>query len=244
MKRKRKKTKIKKTVKWYLDRILRVTAAALVITGAVLLICGSVQDSMALILTGIAMLPGFGILITPNIVLYAFKDNVNWKSKFREKRDKLYKAGLLGTVDDMSPYHSKLLWGVRREALLNLFVLLLVVVGIVAVRIILLVNDIVGESEADFFIILAALTFGIPILAYNIAGSAYRIRTVKRREYNAYRTVVTGADGLNMWIMDEKENITSFDYCRCLGIRSKQVHNTKAVIVFVPDEVYIIPEKE
>ena len=244
MKRKRKIKEKPKTFNRYLNRILIAAVAAIVITGVVIMIVSAVQDNMTMMFVGIAMLPGASILATPNIVRYALKDNTDWESKFREKRYKLHKAGMLSTVSDMSPYLKKLLWGVRREALWNFFKLMLGVFGILVIRIILIANDVGEANEVDFFIILGVLVFGIPISAYNIASSAYRIRTVKRRQYNAYRTEASGADGLHMWIMDKNDNIYTFDYCRCLGIRPKKVHGTKVILVFVPDEVYLIPDGE
>ena len=244
MKRKKKKTQ-PKTFKWYLDRILRVLVGVLVITGVVLFIVGGTQDNMIMMFVGIGILPGTGILITPNIVRYAFKDNTDWKSKFRGRLDRLYKAGMLSRVSDMSPYQNKLVRGVRREALWNLSKLLLVVTVVLVVTYFAITEGADDNSAVVVFLVLiGVLTFGIPIIAYNIASSAYRVRTVKRREYDAYRTVVSGADGLNIWIIDPKDAVHTFEYCRCLGIRSKNVHNTKAILVFIPDEVYLLPEQE
>ena len=243
MKRKKKKTQ-PKTFKWYLDRILRVLVGVLVITGVVLFIVGGTQDNMIMMFVGIGMLPGTGILITPNIVRYSLKDNTDWKSKFRGRLDRLYKAGMLSGVSDMSPYQKKLVRGVRREALLN-FSVLVVVLAVILVANFLLIKNGDGDNEGiSFILIVGVVTFGIPISAYNIGGSVYRIRTVKNCKYNAYRTVVSGADRLNMWIIEPQGAVHTFEYCRCLGIRSKNVHNTKAILVFVPDEVYLLPEQE
>lgn len=242
---KNKKKEQPRTFKQKLDKMLKFAVAALVLTAVVLFIVGAAQDNMTLMIVGTAMLPGTGILITPNIVLYAFKDNKGWKGKFRETHDRLYKEGMLGSVDDMSPYQNKLLWGVRREALWNLFKLTVLLAGILAGSYLIVVN---GESGSDeflsFLVVIGILTFGIPTMSYNIACSAHRIRTVKRCKYNAYHAVASGADGLYMWIMGKNEAIHSFDYCRCLGIRAKKIHNTNVILVFVPDEVYLIPDKD
>ena len=226
------------------DRIRWWAVGALVITGVVLSIIGSENDNTALTVVGAAMLPGAGIVITPRVVREAFNDNKSWKSRGGDQRNKLYRAGMFGEVSDMLPYQSKLLWGVRREALWNLFILLLVLGGVLVGCWFGIVNGSAKNEFASFLLIIGIVTFGIPIAAYNIACSVYRIRTVKRRGYDACRTVVKGANGLHMWIMDDKERVIKFDYCRRLGIRAKDIHDTKVILVFVPDEVYLLPDRE
>lgn len=238
------KQKKKKEKKRLRDRIHWWAVGALVITGIVLSIIGAENDNTVLTIVGAAMLPGAGIVITPRVVREAFNDNKSWKSRSGDQRYKLYRAGLLGEVSDMSPYQSKLVWGVRREALWNLFKLLLVLGAVLAGGYFGVVNRSSDNEFFSFLLLIGIVTFGIPIAAYNIACSVYRIRTVKRREYDTCRTVVKGANGLHMWVMDDKERVIKFDYCRRLGIRARDIHDTKVILVFVPDEVYLLPDRE
>lgn len=226
------------------NRILKIACGVLILTGIILFFAGGMNDNVAVIIVGIALFPAAGIVITPLVVKEARNDNKSWKSKFNEQRNMLYKAGLLETVSDMTPYQNKLIWGVRRLALRNLLFLVLVL-GVTLVGSFLGIKERIFDNEfLSFILLVGVVTFGIPISAYNIACSAYRIRTVKRCEYNAYHTVVKGANGMHMWIMDDKERVIKFDYCKRLGIRAKNIHDTELILVFVPDEVYLLPNIE
>lgn len=241
MKKKEKNKQPPGAAKKTLDRVLKILVAVLVVTGVILFLAGGTNDNIPLMFVGIGMLPAAGIVITPLSVKEAFNDNKSWKSRFSDQRNRLYKAGMLKRVSDMTPYQNKLVGGVRRLAFWNLFKLLLVL-GVV------LVGSLLGAKESSgnngflsFIVLVGIVTFGIPISAYNIACSAYRLRTVKRCEYNAYHTIVKGANGMHMWIMDDNERVIKFDYCKRLGIRAKDIHDTGLILVFVPDEVFLLP---
>lgn len=224
--------------------MLKILCGILAVTGVALFFAGGINDNIPLIFVGVGMLPAAGIVITPLSVKEAFNDNKSWKSKFSDQRNRLYKAGMLKSVSDMSPYQNKLIWGVRRLALRNLLVLVLIL-GAVLVGSFLGIKNRSSDNEfLSFILLIGIVTFGIPISAYNIACSVCRIRTVKRCEYNAYHTVVKGANGMHMWIMDDKERVFKFDYCKRLGIRAKNIHDTELILVFVPDEVYLLPNIE
>lgn len=75
MKHKQKKNETPKTFKWYLDKILMVVTAAFLITGLVIWGVSADNGNMTMMLIGVAMIPGTGLLITPNIILSAVKDS-------------------------------------------------------------------------------------------------------------------------------------------------------------------------
>lgn len=225
-------------------KALKWVVGALVLTAVVLLMVAAAFENTTLMYVSLAIFPATGILITPNVVRSAANDSAGWKSKFRETEDNLRKAGKLSAVSNMKPYESKLLRGVRREALWNFLKLTVVLVVLLVANTVWLTNGDSDNEMLNFIIFLVIATFGIPAEAYNISCSAQRIRIVKNRKYIAYRTTASGADGLNMWIIDSNDHVHTFDYCRRLGIRAKDVHNTRVVLVFVPSEVYLLPDNE
>lgn len=85
------------------------------------------------------------------------------------------------------------------------------------------------------------VVFLIPIFSYNITCSVCRIRTVLRHEYSVYHAVVSKVDWVEMYITGETGNVYKFEYCRCLGVRAKEIHDTNVILAFVPDEVYLLP---
>lgn len=221
----------------------------LVLLGALILFAAADMDDSELISLGSGILILVGFLMSPNIILYAIKDNKDWRSKaFKYKREesfekKIYKEEIFHKLEDASPYHNKIVFGVVREAVLNFGALII----LIALALIGLFNTFLFGSGRDsskaFAYITAILVFLIPSFVYNLTCSIYRLRTVLRREYFACRTVVSEVYKFEISIMG-KNNTYKFSYCRCLGIRAKDVCETNAVLVFVPDEVYLIPYNE
>lgn len=247
MKQDQKEKENPKTFKWYLDKILMVAVAVFFITGLVIWIVATENDNMTMMFVGAAMIPGTGLFMAPNIVLTAIKDSKEWKSRtFKDRRGRsfsrqLHNEDFFYEITYPSPYHSKILWGVIREAILNFGVLIIPIVYFIIRNVILFIfgmSRFEGKAVLFLLIIVAIL---IPAFSYNLTCSICRIRTVLRREYGVYHAVVSKANGLDMYITGQNGKVYKFEYCRCLGIRAKKIHNTRVILVFVPDEVYLLP---
>lgn len=171
----------------------------------------------------------------------------DWQSRlFKDKlgksfKGRLHKEDFFYKMEDPSRFHSKVVFGVIREAILNSGGLIILIPFIIIGNILTLMFGMHREQTKAGFYILVIVVFLIPIFAYNIACSICRIRTVLRREYIAYHAVVSKVDWFDMYITGEKGNTYEFSYCRCLGVRAKEIHNTNVILVFVPDEVYLLP---
>ena len=93
-----------------------------------------------------------------------------------------------------------------------------------------------------FFAMVFIAAFGIPILAYYITNAACRLRVVKKHKYIAYHAVVKSVRSYKISINDNGRHY-SYKYATCVGIREKNVHDTKAVLIFIPDDVLVFPDK-
>ena len=101
--------------------------------------------------------------------------------------------------------------------------------------------DLSRVSGAPGMFVLGVLLFGIPALSYFTANLVIRIRTIIRNEYEAYHAVVKRVDINSMSIVCDKQAY-KFKYPVCVGKRGKKIHDTPAILVFLLDEVYIIPD--
>lgn len=241
------KEKKPRTFKWYLDKILMVLMALFILTGIVICLVAAENGNMKMMLIGVAMIPGTGLLATPNIVLYAIKDCRDWKDRSfkagsrKSFRGQLQREDTFYEIKDSSPYHSKIVSGVIRNAILNFGVLFLFIVIAIIGGIYSFFEDMDSDRAQAFAFLLFIAVLLIPIFTYHITCSIYRIRTVLRHEYSIYYAVVSNVDGSDLYIDGAKGNVYEFKYCTCLGIRKKEIHNTKAILVIVPDEVYLLP---
>ena len=247
MKHEQQKNEKPKTFKWYLDKILMVVTAAFLMTGVVIWIVSTENDNITMMFISVAMIPGTGLLITPNIVLLAVKDSKDWKSRsFKDRRgrsfnNQLHREDFFFKMENPSRFHSKIVLGVVREAILNSGGMMILISCIIIGSIMLLILGMDRYHAGAYLFIFIIVVFLILILSYNITCSVCRIRTVLRREYSVYHAVVSKVDWLDMYITGEKGNVYKFGYCRCLGVRAKEIHDTNVVLVFVPDEVYLLP---
>lgn len=251
MKRKqKKKEKYKKTFKWYLDKILMAIMGIFALMGVMALLSSADSDGTELMFSGIAILLLTGLLMSPNILLYAVKEGKDWESRvFKYKqgksfRNKLYQEDFFRKVADPSPYHNKIVHGVIREAVWSLGGLIVLITYILFRNIISFLFGYSRRRSKAFVYISAIIIFLIPMFAYNVTCSIHRIRTVLRREYFVCHAVVSGVKCFNMRITGKKGDIYQFKYCRCLGVRERDVHDSKVILAFVPDEVYLLPDNE
>lgn len=241
------KEKKPRTFKWYLDKTLMVLVAIFLLTGIVICIGAAEDGNTKLMMVGAATIPGTGLLATPNIVLYALKDCKVWKSRafragYRKSFERqIHSEDTFYEIKDSSPYHSKIVAGAIRNAILNFGVLLIFIVIAIAGGIYSFFYDMDSDSAEAFIFLFGIAVLLIPIFTYHITCSIYRICIVLRHEYSIYYAVVNDVDGSDLYIAGAKGNEYKLQNCTCLGIRKKEIHDTKVVLAIVPDEVYLIP---
>ena len=212
-------------------------------------------------LLAIVIFPTVGIITTPNAVRYALKDIKKWEKIFysngnlhRCKEDEnFYK------VKAPVSFENKLFWAVFKNQVLDHVVvicLMLLIVNSAIIRILYdshkaapgLIGAIVHvrfERAGGFlfFALIFIAAFGIPILVYYITNAVCRLRVVKKHTYIAYHAIVKNVRSYKITINHDGRKY-SYKYATCVGIREKNVHDTKAVLVFIPDDVLVFPDKD
>ena len=206
------------------------------------------------------MFLSIGILTTPNVVLYALNDMKNWKDIFS-------KNGNLGNSKKPSQFYKmsapvsferKIFYRVLREQLLDISTVIVIILFFVIGY--LLNHSSVLEIKGDllysyshtksirtegymFFGAVFLAAFWIPIFAYYITNTVYKLRVVKRHEYIVYHAIVDKVDTFKIRINNSGFHY-KYDYCSCVGIKAKDVNNTKAILIFVPDDLLLFPDNE
>ena len=95
-------------------------------------------------------------------------------------------------------------------------------------------------STLFFFTLLFLVTFGIPILAYNLTNTVFMMKTVSHREYDAYRVHVSKMKDGKVFV-HHKDSIYSCKDVSCVGIRQKNVRDMDVILVYIPDYIYLFP---
>lgn len=248
-----------KTRKWYFNGNLLSLVLTLPIT-AITVITLQPTDGFINGLVGFGMFPLIGIITTPNIVKYAKKDTEKWKKIF-------YKKGNLDSTKETNDYYrvktpvsfeNKILFAVYKHQILNI----LVVVGFMVFTIYLCVHHMItDQSYTDnvitnimqtranrsfgfvLFLTIIFLSFGIPIVSYYVTNALKKIGVVRNHEYIAYHVIVPRINNGKIYIYDKNRKY-AYNYCTCVGIKEKNIHNIPATLIFVPDDVLIFPDNE
>ena len=250
--------KNKKTKKWYIDKICVILVPVWITASAVVMSFNGEDAIYSAI--GFIMFVLIGIIVTPNVIGYAIKDMKNWEIILKSNGN-LHKGKPIKDfykVGSKVPFEKKLYLSVIKIQLLDIwavitFLLFFVILGLFSITHessysggILSAVIHVKAQRADgylFFILLFIASFWIPILAYYITNTVYKLRVVRKHKYIAYHATIKNVDGYVIHINDNGK-FFKYNYCTCVGIKAKNVNNTKATLVFIPDEVLLFPDKE
>lgn len=248
-----------KPLKWYINNILISLTLTLIIT-AITVFTLQPGDGNINYIVGFSIFPLIGIITTPNIVKYVKKDTQKWRHIF-------YKNGNLENIKDSKDYYrvqnpvsfeKKILSTIYKQQFLNV----LVVIGIMVFIIFLSVHHMITDHSYTsntitnimqtrnnrsfgfiLFLMIIFLAFGIPIIAFYITNALKKIRIVKNHEYIAYHAIVSGVNNNKIAIHTGNKHYT-YKYCTCVEIKEKNIHNTPATLIFIPDDVLLFPDND
>ena len=256
-----KNAKKEKTAKWYADKYLAAFVPIWAITAITLIAFGYDENEM-IMYAGFLMFPVISILISPNAALYALKDTKDWKRI-------LYGNGNLESFKDTKDFYwikgpvsfeKKLYFAVVKEQILNIFTLIsLMVIGAVAGLISILTYDSHSVSPGDLFgaimyvrvrrgtgvmafILLIVVVFGFPVCVYYLTNAIHKLRIITGHKYMAYHAVVKYVDSYRMKINRDGKNY-EYKFSTLVGMKEKQVKDTPAILIFIPDDVLIFPDE-
>ena len=255
------RNKKEKNRKWYIDKILIALIPVWMTFALVFFTFYNEEDDKIFLILPIVVFICIGIIATPNAVIYALNDMKEWKNIF-------YKKGNLNTHKNVTgfyrmqapvPFERKLYFAVLKDQILNLYTVAIVIFGWIIMALFSGSTESVGApfdivyaivhtkaTRAAGFLFFGAVFFSafwIPIFAYYITNAVYKLRIVKRHEYIVYHAIVDKVDTFKLRINNSGMHY-EYDYCSCVGIRAKNINKTKAILVFVPDDLLLFPDNE
>ncbi len=254
------RNKKEKNKKWYIDKVLFALTPVWITVATVLFSFGYEENESIYILFSVILFLIIGILTTPNIILYALNDMKNWKSIFYNTGNIAKHKMVAGFYMMTTPvsFERKIYFAVIKEQLLNIFTVVLCIMLFIIIGLFNSSYEAIGtpgniiyaiihtkavRMEGYFFfgsVFLAA--FWIPIFAYYITNALYKLRIVKRHEYIAYHAIVDKVDTSKISINNSGVHY-KYDYCACVGIKSKNINKTKSILIFIPDDLLLFPDK-
>ena len=250
----------KKTLKWYFDKQM-IPMFVVEITSALVLITTRNDDNEGLYrVIGAAMFPLMGITATPIVVRYALREMKNWKDAF-------YKTGNLHKSKDSKDFYRvrKPLPCEGRMCFTVVRTQLMILVGVILIMLLIVYAYISSISVPDsvpagdiaqavifvrrrrgqgplFFMMIFVVTFAISIIAYCITYMAKKLRVILRHEYIAYHVIVKKVEDSTVTV-DWDGKVFHYKDCSCIGIKAEKINNTGATLVFIPDDVLLVPDE-
>ena len=254
------RNKKEKNKKWYIDKFLIALTPVWMTVAMVFFSFYFEEKQTIFLLFSIIIFLCIGILTTPNAVLYALNDMKNWKDIFYKKGNLNNHKRVDGFYRMQSPvsFERKIYFAVIKEQLLNistiaLFILFVIIMALFngaynsagspgnLVYAIIHTRSIRAEGYFFFAAVFFA-AFWIPIFAYYITNALYKLRIVRRHEYIAYHAIVDNVDTFKIRISNSGVHY-KYDYCSCVGIKSKNINKTEAILIFIPDDLLLFPDK-
>ena len=246
-----------KSTKWYINGILISFTANLIVTAITVFM---LEDNVINYLVCFSIFPLIGIITTPNAVKYAKKDMTNWKSILYNKGNlhKIKNSKDYYRVDTPVSFEKKLLLSVYKDQFLNILVVMGFMIFIIFLSVHRMITDYsytdnvitnIMHTRANrsfgfiLFLMIIFLSFGIPIIFYYITNALNKIRVVKKHEYIVYHAIVSSVRDNKLTIFNNKVHY-KYNYCTCVGIKEKDINNTAATLIFVPDDLYLFPDND
>lgn len=190
---------------------------------------------------GIGFFPAIGLLMTPNIVLYAIKSaKKSRKTKHSDSLSQKQIDGFYAVQTSPFDFDRKLIFTILRKQLFGAIVIISILAFLFLSSFDHLDSASSKVSGGAVLLILGVLIFGIPSFSYFLTNLILRIRIVRRKEYDSCHAIVAGVDykGLRL----NGFGTRPYKYAFCVGARNRDIHNTPATLVFILDEVYVIPD--
>ena len=244
-----------KPFKWYINGILISFMFTLIIS-SITIITLQPNDGIINFLIGFSIFPLIGIITTPNIIKYVNKDTEGWKQIFYSKGNihKINNSKDFYRVSAPVEFEKKILLAVYKEQLLNLFVVVGFMLFIIVISLFHLLNkhgypSNMLEFRAErsfglmFFLMIIFLAFGIPIITFYIANALKKIKVVRNHEYIVFHAIVSSVKNNKISIYN-KNKYYKYNYCTCVGIKEKDIHNTPSILIFIPDDVLLFPDND
>jgi hypothetical protein len=244
---------------WYVNGLLMSFTTSLIIT-ALAVITINEDNSVLNSVVGIFMFPFIGIISTPNIIKYVKKDTKNWKHNIIYEKGNLHKIKNSKDFYKMETpvsYEKKLLFAVIKNQFLNVVVVIAIMLFVIfsylhytshdhyyTNNFISNIIELRARRSAGwaFFFTILFSAFGIPIVAFYISNAIKKIKVVLKHEYVAYHVIVSSVSNSRITIYTNKVHY-SYNYCTCVGIREKDAKSIPATLIFVPDDVFLFPDK-
>ena len=255
------KSKKEKNIKWYVDKFLLALTPVWITVAMVFFSFFNEEGEGLYLIFSIIIFLCIGILTTPNVVLYALNDMKNWQ-EIVTKNGNLANCKKAHGFYKMYPpvsFERKIYFAILKDQILNLHTVALVIIFFIVGALLSSSHQYAGIPGNIFYAILHTksvraegylffgavffASFWIPIFAYYITNAIYKLRIVKRHEYIVYHAIVDEVDTYKIRIKNSGVHF-KYDYCSCVGIKSKDVNKTKSILIFVPDDMLLFPDTE
>ena len=251
----------KKEGESYREDIMGMFSIVLVLSAVFLIAFAGMNDRDIDLIIAAAMLPTAGFIVSPAIIKHELKSQKKWDYIFYTKGnlhnckndDDFYR------MDNPVPFETSIFFAVIKQQVLGTVGVIAFIIVSIALTIFWITygynhmpdNLLAGlfflrlrrKTVVMFSISVFFIAFGPAIASFYFTGFIYRLMIVMKRKYIACHAIVRKVDSGKISLSSDKYHY-SYNYATCVGILEKNVHDTPATLIFVPDNVYVFPDEK
>ena len=234
----------KKTIKSIINKILIGMIICTPIVTVVLMIMADAQQNDFYSVMSIAIYPILGIITSPNVIMYAIKNNKEENEEFYSKKEYLDKHYTV--IDDIDKYYKMIKRKLTIKTIINIILIITVILYLSYCTYNLHVNGVEeylnnrplvfkilrSNTKVEGGILVSTfllLIFAVPAIIYGITVNLHRRFTFSKDKIRCYRAIVSNLD-LKDWIYiktgDDDKNVyynhkIHKDYNKFIKIKEK-----------------------
>ena len=191
---------------------------------------------------GTLLLPAIGIAITPKLIKKEKSKIRKWEARNALSSAKREEAPIT--------FERQLFGAVLKHHLKDLLIGLVAALVFIALAVHRITSGPVRgglhperATYLAFVTLVAIAIFAIPVLSVLLTRLICRLRLVKRHMYQVRHVIAKRADDKEL-IVEGGVGPGRYGYPVCIGIRKKDVHDTKATLIIFPDTVMLFPDEK
>lgn len=253
----------KKEGESYREDILGMFMIVLVLSAVMLIALSNMHDRIIDMIVAAIMFPTAGFIASPWIIKHVLKSRNTWTEIFYShergnlcncKNDKDFYI-----VENPVSFEKRLYFSVIQQQYAGVIAVIAVMILITAITIFWISYGYDHQTESllyalievrlkratggMFFFTVFIVAFSPAILSYCITGTICRIRIVKKHQYIACHAIVRKVDCGRISLSSDKYYYR-YNYTTCFGIRERNIHDTPATLIFLPDNVFLFPDSK
>ena len=245
----------------YRDFLIISFSVVMVLSAVFLMELSARNDRDIDFIFGAVMFPSAGIIVSPVTIKLVIKAQSKWDRIFYKKGNlqNCKKDKDFYMIENPVSFEKKL----YRAVFINHILGFAAVITVMIVSVVLSIHWILDgynvipqnllaalfymrlrrKTGMIFYFTIFVIAFSPAIISYYLTNAVYRLRIIRKHKYIAFHAVVRKMDFGRISLSTNKYHY-NYKYASCVGKSGSSIHDTPAVLIFIPDNVLVFPDEK